>query len=147
MYMANSYPGDLFSKHLRTISLQWRHNGRDEFQITSLTIVYSTVYSGADQRKHQSSASLAFVRGIHRWPLNSPLKWQVTGKLLPFDDVIISFMVGIWYCTPVICCSWCQHNFFKIDILWCTIQHTWKQRFLHKAICRCGIQLAIRYYL
>ena len=35
-------------------------------QITSLTIVYSTVYSGADQSKHQSSASLAFVRGIHR---------------------------------------------------------------------------------
>ena len=35
-------------------------------QITSLTIVYSTVYSGADQRKHKSSASLAFVRGIHR---------------------------------------------------------------------------------
>ena len=35
-------------------------------QITSLTIVFSTVYSGADQRKHQSSASLAFVRGIHR---------------------------------------------------------------------------------
>ena len=40
-------------------------------QITSLTIVYSTVYAGADQRKHQSSASLAFVRGIHRWPVNS----------------------------------------------------------------------------
>ena len=35
-------------------------------QITSLTIVYSTVYSGANERKHQSSASLAFVRGIHR---------------------------------------------------------------------------------
>ena len=35
-------------------------------QITSLTIVYSAVYSGVDQRKHQSSASLAFVRGIHR---------------------------------------------------------------------------------
>ena len=34
-------------------------------QITSLAIVYSTVYSGADQRKHQSSVSLAFVRGIH----------------------------------------------------------------------------------
>ena len=40
-------------------------------QITSLTNVYSTVYPGADQRKHQSSASLAFVRGIHRWPVNS----------------------------------------------------------------------------
>ena len=39
-------------------------------QITSLTIVYSTVYSDADQRKHQSSASLAFVLGIHR---GSPL--------------------------------------------------------------------------
>ena len=38
-------------------------------QITSLAIVYST-----DQRKHQSSASLAFVRGIHRWPVNSPHK-------------------------------------------------------------------------
>ena len=36
------------------------------YQITSLTVVYSIVYSGADQRKHQSSASLAFVRGIHR---------------------------------------------------------------------------------
>ena len=41
-------------------------------QITSLTIVYSTVYSGADQRKHQSYASMAFVRGIHRWPVTSP---------------------------------------------------------------------------
>ena len=47
-------------------------------QITSLTIVYSAVYSGEDQRKHQSSASLAFVRGIHRGPVNSPHKWPVT---------------------------------------------------------------------
>ena len=46
-------------------------------QITSLTIVYSTVYSDADQRKHQSSASLAFVWGIHRGPVNSPHKWPV----------------------------------------------------------------------
>ena len=46
-------------------------------QITSLTTVYSTVYSDADQRKHQSSASLAFVRGIHRRPVNSPHKWPV----------------------------------------------------------------------
>ena len=57
--------------------------------ITSLTIVYSTVYSGADQRKHQSPASLAFVRGIHRGPVNSPHKWPVTRKLFPFDDVIM----------------------------------------------------------
>ena len=59
-------------------------------QITSLTIVYSTVYSDADQRKHQSSASLAFVRGIHRGPANSPHKWPVTRKMFPFDDVIMS---------------------------------------------------------
>ena len=58
-------------------------------QITSLTIVYSTAYSGADQRKHQSSASLAFVRGIHRWPVNSPHKGPVTRKMFPFDDVIM----------------------------------------------------------
>ena len=38
-------------------------------QITRPTIVYSTVHSGTDQSKHQNSASLAFVRGIHRWPL------------------------------------------------------------------------------
>ena len=49
-------------------------------QITSLTIVYSTVYSGTDQRKHKSSASLAFVRRIHRWPVNSPHKGSVTRK-------------------------------------------------------------------
>ena len=49
-------------------------------QITSLTIAYSIVYSDADQRKHQSSASLAFVRGIHRGPVNSPHKWPVTRK-------------------------------------------------------------------
>ena len=58
-------------------------------QITSLTIVYSPVYSDADQRKHQSAASLAFVRGIRRGPVNSPHKWPVTRKMFPFDDVIM----------------------------------------------------------
>ena len=59
-------------------------------QITSLTIVYWTVYSirRRSKRKHQSSTSLAFVRGIHRWPVNSPHKWPVMRKMLPFDDVI-----------------------------------------------------------
>ena len=58
-------------------------------QITSLTIVYLTVHSGTDQRKHQSSASLAFVWEIHRWPVNFPHKWPVTRKMFPFDDVIM----------------------------------------------------------
>ena len=66
-------------------------------QITSLAIVYSTVYSGADQWKHQSSASLVFVRGIHRWPVNSHHKGPVTRKMFPFDDVIINkYKEYIW---------------------------------------------------
>ena len=59
-------------------------------QITSLMIVYSTVYSGAYQEKDQSSASLAFVRRIHRWPVNSPHKGPVTWKTFPFDDVTMN---------------------------------------------------------
>ena len=59
-------------------------------QITSLTIVYSTVYSDADARKRQSSAALAFVRGIHRGPVNAPHKWPLTRKMFPFDDVIMT---------------------------------------------------------
>ena len=59
-------------------------------QITSLTIVYSTVYSGANQRKHQSSASRTFVRGIHWSPANSPHKEPVTRKMFPFDDAIMT---------------------------------------------------------
>ena len=55
--------------------------GRMTSQITSLTIVYSTVYSGANQRKHLSSALLAFVRGIHRSPVNLPDKWPATRKM------------------------------------------------------------------
>ena len=58
-------------------------------QITSLAVVYLTVYSDADHRKHQSSASLAFVQGIHRGPVNSPQKGPVTRKMFPFDDVIM----------------------------------------------------------
>ena len=58
-------------------------------KITSLTIVYSTVYSVTYQRKHQSSASLAFVRGFHRGPVNSPHKGPVTRKMFSFNDVIM----------------------------------------------------------
>ena len=54
-------------------------------QITSLAILYSTVYSGAHKKTHQSSASLAFVRGIHRWLVNSPHKSPFTRKKI--DDV------------------------------------------------------------
>ena len=63
------------------------------YQITSRTIVYSIVYPGADQWKHQSSASLAFVRGIHWWLMNSPHKGPVTRKMFPFDDVIMIYVI------------------------------------------------------
>ena len=50
-------------------------------QVTGVSIVCSTVCSGADQRKYQSSASLAFVGGIHRWASYT--------EMFPFDDVIM----------------------------------------------------------
>ena len=59
-------------------------------QITSLMIVYLTVYSAADQRKHQNFSSLAFEWGIHRWPVISPHTWPVTRKMFPFDGVIMN---------------------------------------------------------
>ena len=62
-------------------------------QITSLMIVYSTFYSGTDQRKHQSSASLAFVQG----PVNSPHKGPVTRKMFPFDDVMINSKLQVHF--------------------------------------------------
>ena len=64
-------------------------------QITSLTIVYSIVYSDADQRTHQSSVLRAFVRGIHRGPVNSPYKWPVTRKMFPFDDGIMHCVLQV----------------------------------------------------
>ena len=67
-------------------------------QIPRFAIVYSTGYSGADKRKHQSSASLAFVWGIHRWPMISPQKWPVMRKMFPLDDIIMYRLpyVGTW---------------------------------------------------
>ena len=84
-------------------------------QITSLTIVYSTVYSGADQRKHQSFASLAFVRGIPRGPVNSPHKGPVTRKMFPFDDVVMTIWISAklhssTYVRTVIYCHNTMHN-------------------------------------
>ena len=69
-------------------------------QITSLTSVYSIGYSDADQRKHQSSASLAFVWGIHRGPVNSPHKWPVTRKMFPFDDITMFYTLFYTFTRP-----------------------------------------------
>ena len=58
-------------------------------QITVVSIVYPTICPGADKKMHQTSAWLTFVRGIHRWPVNSPHKGSVTRIMFPFDDVIL----------------------------------------------------------
>ena len=58
--------------------------------ITCVSIVFSIVWSGADQRKHESSVLLAFVRRIHRWPVDSPHKGPVTRKMFPFADAVIT---------------------------------------------------------
>ena len=57
--------------------------------ISKVVIIYSSIYLGTDERKHQSSASLAFVRGIHRSPVNSPQKGPITRKMFQLDDVVI----------------------------------------------------------
>ena len=67
-------------------------------QITSRAIDNSTVYSAADQRKYQSSVSLAFMRGIHRWPVNSPHKGPVARKMFPFDGVIMFHLPTPYQC-------------------------------------------------
>ena len=59
-------------------------------QLTDVSIVCSTVCSGANRRKHQSSASVAFARPINRWPMDSPHKGPVTRKMFPFDEVIMT---------------------------------------------------------
>ena len=106
-------------------------------QITSLTIVYATVYSDADQRKHHSPASLAFVWGIYRRPVNSPHKWPVTRKMFPFDDVIMSKcctrnryqhtgaetkMYDIFQTTFSNTSSWMKMFEFRIQFVWSLFQ-------------------------
>ena len=86
-------------------------------QITSLTIVYSTVYSDADERKHQSSVSLAFVRGIYRWPVNSLHKGPVTQKMFTFDDVNITWFINVTLGTMYFSWSYTCTNVYDLSML------------------------------
>ena len=79
--------------------LRWRHNGHDGVSNHQPhDCLLNRIYG---QSKHQSSASLAFVRGIHRGPVNSPHKGPVTRKMLPFDDVIMLCQIIYTQCTAV----------------------------------------------
>ena len=87
-------------------------------QITGVSIVCSSVGSGEDQRKHQSPASLAFVLGIHRWPVNSPHKRPVTRKMFPFDDVIMGWMDVVW------ANDWCDNMRYTFALCFlCLMMH------------------------
>ena len=76
-------------KGFRLSPLRWRHNERDSVSNHQPHDCLLNRLFRPDQRNHQSSASLAFVWGIHRGPVNSPHKWPVTRKVFPFDDVIM----------------------------------------------------------
>ena len=97
-------------------------------QITSLTIVYSTVDSDADQRKHQSSESLAFVC---RGPMNSPQKWPVTRKMFPFDDVIMKRNCTFSNdCFKRICTGNCPNDYFRYNVKIFLFQYYFGQRLI-----------------
>ena len=121
-------------------------------QITSLTVVYSTVYSGADQRKHQSSVSLAFVRGIHWWPVNSPHKGPVTWKTSPFDDVIMTYCPNSnneYAQVFLLCFALLYHvplNSYPYCIVHCSIQSTDNEVRIIQNIIQPGISNCIPQY-
>ena len=94
------------------LSLQWRHNERDG--VTGVSIVCIIISSGTEQRDHQSSASLTFVRGIHRWPH----KGRVTPKMFPFHDVIILGYI-------LMISSHCQHMSVVATVLLCNDVSHW----------------------
>ena len=70
-------------------TLHWRHNGRDSVSNHQPQGCLLNRLLRRRSKKTSSSASLAFVRGIHRGPVNSPHKGPVTQKMFPFDDVIM----------------------------------------------------------
>ena len=77
MFKPNTY---MQSQPTCNFSLQWRHNGHTGISNQRYLDVCSTICSGADQRKHQSTTSLAFVSRIHQWPVDSPHKGLITLK-------------------------------------------------------------------
>ena len=86
---SNQHTGPAHSYAVKSLyTLQWRHNECNG--VSNHQPHHCLLNSGADQRKHQNSASLAFVRGIDRWPVNSPHKWPVMQKIFPFVHSIMT---------------------------------------------------------
>ena len=146
------------------ISNFWTHYsdvimGESVSQIPSLAIVYSTVYSDADQRIYQSTASLAFVRGIHRWPVNYPHKGPVKRTMFPFDDVLMFPWIAktstvVFFAGQMTSCLWWKNNNLSIYLeqcAWTLIMIFRKLRFLDSGLtplvsCRCDFTVWIWFY-
>ena len=94
-------------------------------QMTSLTIVYLTAYSGADRRKHQNPTSLAFVRGIHRWPVNSPHNGPVTRKRFPFDDFIMGGLFLVTFGATILV-PYHEVMYMYMQLIWRCDTRPWK---------------------
>ena len=103
-------------------TLQWRHNERDSVSNHQPDHCSLNRLFRRSWRKHQSSASLSFVRRIHRGPVNSPHKWPVTRRVFPFDDVIMTRLVIVPTLVIIIGTVCCRHN------LRC---HQWGQSWYH----------------
>ena len=91
--MWNTLKNVAFINAIVQFTSRWRHNELDGAFTHQPREFLLNRYSRADQRKHQSSASLAFVWGIHRWPVSSPHKGSVTRKMFPFDDVFMIYAI------------------------------------------------------
>ena len=110
IFAAKYMTTQFFNSHILVIfhhncpsSLLWRHNGRDgvsnhQPHYCLCHRLFRRLYkkktsklpvTGPCIKRHQSSPSLALVREIHRWPVNSPHKWPVTRNMFPLDDVIM----------------------------------------------------------
>ena len=90
-------------------ALQWHHNdheGVSNHKPHDFLLHFFYRLFRCRSKKHQSSASLAFVRGIHRWPVNSPHKGPVTRKMSPF--VIMSSALHVREAYP-----WKCHQFYR----------------------------------
>ena len=107
-------------------------------QITSLAIVYLSVYSDADQGKHQRSAPLAFVRGVHRWPVNSPHKGPVTRIF--FSIVVVVTLFPTKYMKTHICITHLQLSVPKMFTCTVSVAVRKKPRLIELAAATCYLQ-------
>ena len=96
-------------------TLQWRHNGHNGISNHQpYYCLLNLLYTGADERKHQSSASLVFVRRMYQWPVNSPHKWPVMWKMFPFDDIIMMY----YHQTYWECFNWAAFHSLSFHVSW-----------------------------